>query len=66
MATRLVPGWTNQQIAMELGITVGTVKKHLQRVFDIFGVRTRGAAAATVVALLSERRHAVWDAAYPG
>lgn len=61
VATRLVTGCTNQEIAADLGITVGTVKKHMQRVFDIFGVHTRGAAAATVVELLSERRHEVWD-----
>lgn len=36
-------GWDNQLIAEELGCSVGTVKKHLQRVFDKLGVDSRAA-----------------------
>lgn len=52
VAARLATGATNQQIGSELGISVGTVKKHLQRVFTALRVETRAAAAAVVV-----RRH---------
>jgi DNA-binding NarL/FixJ family response regulator len=31
---------------------VGTVKKHIQRIFSVLGVETRAAAAATTVRLL--------------
>jgi DNA-binding CsgD family transcriptional regulator len=36
-------GWDNQTIAEHLNCSVGTVKKHLQRVFDKMGVDTRTA-----------------------
>lgn len=36
-------GWDNQLIADELGCTLGTVKKHLQRVFDKLGISSRAA-----------------------
>jgi DNA-binding NarL/FixJ family response regulator len=36
-------GWDNQLIADELGCSLGTVKKHLQRVFDKLGVDSRAA-----------------------
>ena len=49
VAAYLSTGATNQQIAGALGISVGTVKKHLQRIFTALGVETRTAAAATVV-----------------
>ena len=52
VAARLATGSTNRQIADDLGITVGTVKKHLQRVFTVLDVETRAAAAATTVRLL--------------
>jgi len=32
---------TNKQIARQLGIVEETVKKHLQHVYDKFGVRRR-------------------------
>jgi DNA-binding NarL/FixJ family response regulator len=42
-------GKTNPDIAIILGITESTVKKHVQEIFDKLGVETRG--AATVQAL---------------
>lgn len=52
VVSRLATGATNRQIADSLGIAVGTVKKHLQRVFAVLGVETRAAAAAKAVRLL--------------
>ena len=49
VAALLSTGATNRQIAEALGIAVGTVKKHLQRIFTALDVETRTAAAATVV-----------------
>src|SRR5689334_11540591 len=39
-------GKTNAEVATHLFITVRTVKKHLERIFDKLGVRTRAAAVA--------------------
>lgn len=39
-------GKTNGKIAAELGINLGTVKKHLLHIFRKLGVQTRTAAAA--------------------
>ncbi|MFO0586198.1 MAG: LuxR C-terminal-related transcriptional regulator [Polyangiaceae bacterium] len=39
-------GWDNHLIAEELGCSVGTVKKHLQRVFDKLGLPSRAALIA--------------------
>jgi len=39
-------GLGNSEIAHELVISVATVRKHLEHIFDRTGVRTRGAAAA--------------------
>lgn len=36
-------GWDNKLIAEHLSCSIGTVKKHLQRVFDKLGVDSRGA-----------------------
>ncbi len=36
-------GWDNQLVADALGCSLGTVKKHLQRVFDKLGVSSRAA-----------------------
>jgi DNA-binding CsgD family transcriptional regulator len=44
-------GRSNAEIARELFISVSTVRKHMEHVFDRLGVRTRGAAVALV------RRH---------
>ncbi len=52
VAARLATGATNRQIATALDISVGTVKKHVQRIFAAMGVETRTAAAATAVRLL--------------
>ena len=53
VAAHLSTGATNRQIAEALGISVGTVKKHLQRIFKALDAETRTAAAATVVRHLS-------------
>jgi DNA-binding CsgD family transcriptional regulator len=39
-------GHTNAQIAEELSVSHGTVKRHMEHVYDKLGVRTRTAAAA--------------------
>ncbi len=39
----VLKGWDNQLVADELGCTLATVKKHLQRVFDKLGVSSRAA-----------------------
>lgn len=52
VAAQLVLGSTNRQIANDLFISVGTVKKHLERIYDVLGVDNRAAAASTVVRLL--------------
>lgn len=39
-------GGTNQQIALELGISERTVRAHLTSIFNKFGVSSRGAAIA--------------------
>jgi DNA-binding CsgD family transcriptional regulator len=39
-------GKENREIADELGVTVGTVRKHLERVYPKLGVHSRAAAAA--------------------
>ncbi|MEO6651599.1 MAG: helix-turn-helix transcriptional regulator [Ilumatobacteraceae bacterium] len=52
VAAQLSTGATNRQIAETLGITVGTVKKHLQRIFATLDTETRTAAAAIVVRTL--------------
>jgi DNA-binding CsgD family transcriptional regulator len=43
-------GYSNAEIGAELGIRPGTVKKHLERVYDKLGVKTRLAAAVKVTA----------------
>ena len=42
----LIEGQTNNQIAVELTITVNTVKKHVQSIFTKFNVDNRAAAVA--------------------
>jgi DNA-binding NarL/FixJ family response regulator len=41
-------GWTNEEIALDLGLASATVAKHLEHVYQKLGVRTRTAAAAIV------------------
>jgi DNA-binding CsgD family transcriptional regulator len=43
---RVNAGLSNQEIAVELGITVGTTKWHLHRIFTRLQVANRTAAAA--------------------
>lgn len=42
-------GYGNGDIARELFISVGTVRKHLEHIYDRTGTRTRGAAAALMM-----------------
>lgn len=42
----VVAGRTNDQIASELGISAGTVRKHLEAVFGMLGVASRAALVA--------------------
>lgn len=41
VASRTVRGWDNRLIAEDLGCALGTVKKHIGRVFDKIGVDSR-------------------------
>lgn len=51
VALLLRDGLTNAQVARRLGIAEGTVRKHLEAVFDVLGVRSR----AGVVGVLAAR-----------
>lgn len=53
-------GYTNVQIAGELGISVGTVKKHLEHIFDRLQVQTRIAAARIYLAGSQSRELGQW------
>ena len=48
MALELRGGGTNAQLAGGLGISVGTLRKHLEVVYDALGVDNRAAAVAAV------------------
>ena len=39
----IVVGLSNKEIARTLGLSVGTVKVHISKLFDMLGVRHRGA-----------------------
>ncbi len=52
VALLLRDGLTNAQVARRLGIAEGTVRKHLEAVFDVLGVRSR---AGVVGALTTPR-----------
>lgn len=45
-------GGTNSQLARSLGISEGTVKKHLESVFRLLGVDSRAAAAVALRELI--------------
>jgi DNA-binding NarL/FixJ family response regulator len=49
----LAQGKTNSDIAIILGITESTIKKHVQEIFEKLGVETRGAAAVRALEVLS-------------
>jgi DNA-binding NarL/FixJ family response regulator len=49
----LAQGKTNADIAVILGITESTVKKHVQEIFDKLGVETRGAATVRALEVLN-------------
>ena len=49
VAVLLVDGATNDQIATALGISAGTVRKHLEAVFAALEVRSRAAAAVALL-----------------
>ena len=53
----LAQGKTNPDIAIILGITESTVKKHVQEIFEKLGVETRGAAAVRALEVLSSPSH---------
>ena len=52
VALFLADGQSNQRIASQLGISLGTVKKHCQQVFSALEVDNRAAAAAVLVRML--------------
>jgi DNA-binding NarL/FixJ family response regulator len=49
----LAQGKTNSDIAIILGITESTVKKHVQEIFEKLSVETRGAAAVRALEMLN-------------
>ena len=49
-------GMTNIQVARMLWISPGTVRKHLENVYEKLGVHTRTGAIAAVFALEQRRR----------
>jgi DNA-binding CsgD family transcriptional regulator len=52
VALALLDGGTNDQLASRLGIATGTVRKHLERVFQALGADNRTSAAASIAALV--------------
>ncbi len=49
VAVALGTGGTNRQIARQLGIAEGTIRKHLQRIYEHLGVDNRAAAVAAIL-----------------
>jgi RNA polymerase sigma factor (sigma-70 family) len=47
----LAAGWTNREIAAELGMSVGTVKNHVARILEKLDVSDRTQAAVRAVEL---------------
>lgn len=52
VALALLDGGTNDQLASKLGIATGTVRKHLERVFQALGTDNRTSAAASIAAVI--------------
>ena len=50
-------GNTNREIGAELGIRPATVKRHLERIYDQVGMRTRAGAATTVLLAREREQH---------
>lgn len=50
-------GLTNRQVAKQLGLSEGTVRRHLENSFERLGVRSRAAAAAHIVRARSGAGH---------
>jgi DNA-binding CsgD family transcriptional regulator len=46
VTARVLRGWDNRLIADDIGCAEGTVKRHLQNIFDRLGVSSRGALQA--------------------
>jgi len=55
IAVLLVDGYTNEQIARRIGIAKGTVRKHLEEVFDRLGVSSRAAVVGRLQAGAANR-----------
>jgi DNA-binding CsgD family transcriptional regulator len=52
VALALLDGGTNDQLASTLGIATGTVRKHLERVFQALGTDNRTSAAASIASII--------------
>ncbi len=55
----LAQGKTNSDIAMILGITESTIKKHVQEIFEKLFVETRGAATVRALEVLNANPQAI-------
>ena len=58
-------GCSNREVAVDLGISPGTVKIHLQHIFAKAGVRDRSALASASAALLSDGLSEAAEASQP-
>jgi DNA-binding CsgD family transcriptional regulator len=56
LAALVVKGWSNKQVARELGITEGTMKAHLHNIFQKLGVPNR-----TALTMLVHRRQTLFQ-----
>ena len=52
----LAQGKSNPDVAVILGMSEGTVKKHLEHIFEKLGVESRNAASMRAIEILSKRR----------
>lgn len=48
VALALSGGGTNPELARRLGVSLGTLRKHLERIYGVLGVDNRGAAIAAI------------------